>query len=68
MHKILLTVVAALAALSIVTPASAQVMVRKSAGSKIGVDLSGLDALAAFKARMDADAGVQRALKAEGLA
>ena len=34
----------------------------------LGVDLSGLDALAAFKARMDADAGVQRALKAEGLA
>ena len=34
----------------------------------LGVDLSGLDALAAFKARMDADAGVQHALKAEGLA
>ena len=34
----------------------------------LGVDLSGLDALAAFKSRMDADAGVQRALKAEGLA
>ena len=34
----------------------------------LGVDLSGLDALAAFKARMDADAGVQRALKDEGLA
>jgi glutathione S-transferase len=35
---------------------------------RTGIDLSGLDALAAFKARMDADAGVQRALKAEGLA
>lgn len=34
----------------------------------VGVDLSGLDALAAFKSRMDADAGVLRALKAEGLA
>ena len=34
----------------------------------LGIDLSGLDALAAFKARMDADAGVLRALKAEGLA
>jgi len=34
----------------------------------VGVDLSGLDHLAAFKARMDADAGVQAALKAEGLA
>ena len=34
----------------------------------LGVDLSGLDALAAFKLRMDADAGVQRALRAEGLA
>jgi len=34
----------------------------------VGIDLSGLDALAAFKARMDADAGVLRALKAEGLA
>ncbi|MDW7602777.1 glutathione S-transferase family protein, partial [Stenotrophomonas maltophilia] len=32
------------------------------------VDLSGLDNLAAYKARMDADAGVQAALKAEGLA
>jgi glutathione S-transferase len=35
---------------------------------RTGIDLSGLDALAAFKARMDADAGVQRALRAEGLA
>ena len=35
---------------------------------RVGIDLSGLDALAAFRARMDADAGVQRALKAEGLA
>lgn len=34
----------------------------------VGVDLSGLDALAAFVARMEADAGVQEALKAEGLA
>jgi len=34
---------------------------------KTGVDLSGLDRLAAFKARMDADAGVRRALKTEGL-
>jgi len=34
----------------------------------VGVDLSGLDNLAAFKARMEADAGVQAALKAEGLA
>jgi glutathione S-transferase len=34
----------------------------------MGMDLSGLDNLAAFKARMDADAGVQAALKAEGLA
>ncbi|HEY0662289.1 MAG TPA: glutathione S-transferase N-terminal domain-containing protein [Lysobacter sp.] len=32
-----------------------------------GVDLAGLDNLAAFKQRMDADAGVQAALKAEGL-
>ena len=37
-----------------------------AAGTK--VDLSGLDNLAAYKARMDADAGVQAALKAEGLA
>ena len=35
---------------------------------RVGVDLSGLDALAAFRTRMEADAGVQRALKAEGLA
>ncbi|WP_028917788.1 glutathione S-transferase N-terminal domain-containing protein [Pseudoxanthomonas sp. J35] len=35
---------------------------------RTGVDLSGLDNLAAFRARMDADAGVQQALKAEGLA
>jgi len=33
----------------------------------LGVDLSGLDNVAAFKARMEADAGVQAALKAEGL-
>lgn len=33
-----------------------------------GVDLSGLDHLAAFKQRMEADAGVQAALKTEGLA
>lgn len=32
-----------------------------------GVDLGGLDNLAAFAQRMDADAGVQAALKAEGL-
>jgi glutathione S-transferase len=31
------------------------------------VDLSGLDNLAAYKTRMDADTGVQAALKAEGL-
>ena len=36
--------------------------------SKTGVDLSGFDNLAAFVRRMDADAGVQAALKAEGLA
>ncbi|GAB6196354.1 glutathione S-transferase family protein [Lysobacter xanthus] len=36
--------------------------------SKTGVDLSGLDNLAGFVRRMDADAGVQTALKAEGLA
>jgi glutathione S-transferase len=35
---------------------------------RTGIDLSGLEALAAFQARMDADAGVQRALKDEGLA
>lgn len=33
----------------------------------LGVDLSGLDHLQAFRARMAADAGVQAALKAEGL-
>ena len=36
--------------------------------SKTGVDLSGFDNLAAFVRRMEADAGVQAALKAEGLA
>ena len=35
---------------------------------RFGVDLSGLPNIAAFRARMDADAGVQAALKAEGLA
>lgn len=35
---------------------------------RTGIDLSGLEQLAAFAARMDADPGVQRALKAEGLA
>jgi glutathione S-transferase len=35
--------------------------------AKTGVDLSGFDNLAAFVRRMDADAGVQAALKAEGL-
>ncbi|HNR92306.1 MAG TPA: glutathione S-transferase N-terminal domain-containing protein [Dokdonella sp.] len=34
----------------------------------LGVDLSGLPNIAAFKARMEADIGVQEALKAEGLA
>ena len=34
---------------------------------KLGVDLSGLDSLAAFDERMAADHGVQAALKAEGL-
>ena len=34
---------------------------------KTGVDLSGLDNLAAFDARMAADPGVQAAMKAEGL-
>ena len=34
---------------------------------KVGVDLGGLDHLAAFRKRMEADAGVQRALKTEGL-
>ena len=33
----------------------------------VGVDLSGFDALAAFRTRIEADAGVQAALKAEGL-
>ncbi|MGY0618628.1 glutathione S-transferase N-terminal domain-containing protein [Lysobacter sp. A378] len=33
----------------------------------LGIDLSGLDNLTAFKSRMEADAGVQAALKAEGL-
>jgi glutathione S-transferase len=31
------------------------------------VDLTGFNNLAAFRARMDADAGVQRALRTEGL-
>jgi len=35
---------------------------------RLGVDLAGLEQLAAFRQRMHADAGVQRALKAEGLA
>ena len=35
---------------------------------RTGVDLSGLPNIAAFKQRMEADAGVQAALKAEGLA
>ena len=35
---------------------------------RTGVDLSGLQNVAAFKQRMEADAGVQAALKAEGLA
>jgi glutathione S-transferase len=34
---------------------------------KVGVDLSGLDNLAAFDKRMAADAGVQRAMRSEGL-
>ncbi|WP_449446271.1 glutathione S-transferase family protein [Thermomonas brevis] len=34
---------------------------------KVGVDLSGLDHLARFDAHMAADAGVQAAMKAEGL-
>ena len=34
----------------------------------LGIDLSGLDHLAAFKTRMDADPGVLKALKIEGLA
>jgi glutathione S-transferase len=36
--------------------------------ARTGVDLSGLPNIAAFKQRMEADAGVQAALKAEGLA
>ncbi|MBN8482157.1 MAG: glutathione S-transferase N-terminal domain-containing protein [Xanthomonadales bacterium] len=35
---------------------------------RLGVDLSGLPNVAAFKARMEADAGVRKALEAEGLA
>jgi glutathione S-transferase len=34
---------------------------------KTGIDLSGFDNLASFRKRLDADAGVQRALKTEGL-
>lgn len=34
---------------------------------KVGVDLTGFDNLAAFDKRMAADAGVQRALRSEGL-
>ena len=34
---------------------------------KTGIDLGGLDNLAAFRARMEVDAGVQRALRTEGL-
>lgn len=41
------------------------VTLRWAAGAK--VDLSGLDNLAAFKQRMEADPGVQATLKAEGL-
>ena len=41
------------------------ITLRWAAGAK--VDLTGLDNLAAFKTRMDADTGVQAALKAEGL-
>ena len=41
MQKSVLKIATALAVLSVVS-ASAQVMVRKSAGSKVGVDLSGL--------------------------
>lgn len=33
----------------------------------VGVDVSGLDNLAAFRQRMEADPGVRKALKAEGL-
>lgn len=35
---------------------------------RTGVDLSGLDEIAAFRQRMEADPGVQAALKSEGLA
>ncbi|HBZ48243.1 MAG TPA: glutathione S-transferase [Stenotrophomonas sp.] len=41
------------------------ITLRWAAGAK--VDLTGLDNLAAFKTRMEADTGVQAALKAEGL-
>ncbi|MEI4516389.1 glutathione S-transferase [Stenotrophomonas rhizophila] len=41
------------------------ITLRWAAGAK--VDLSGLDNLAAFKTRMEADTGVRAALKAEGL-
>jgi len=41
------------------------ITLRWAAGAK--VDLTGLDNLAAFKTRMEADPGVQAALKAEGL-
>ncbi|HBS63309.1 MULTISPECIES: glutathione S-transferase N-terminal domain-containing protein [Stenotrophomonas] len=41
------------------------ITLRWAAGAK--VDLTGLDNIAAFKQRMDADPGVQAALKAEGL-
>jgi glutathione S-transferase len=41
------------------------ITLRWAAGAK--VDLAGLDNLAAFKPRMEADTGVQAALKAEGL-
>jgi glutathione S-transferase len=41
------------------------ITLRWANGAKI--DLSGLDNIAAYKTRMDADAGVQAALKAEGL-
>ena len=41
------------------------ITLRWAAGAKI--DLSGLDNIAAYKTRMDADAGVQATLKAEGL-
>ncbi len=42
------------------------ITLRWAAGAK--VDLSGLENVAAYTKRMDADAGVQAALKAEGLA